>query len=75
VLALANAAAGRSLGDEMRLSWPDLDRDFESPQHASECHADGAVPGHVAYRIHHGEPLMLHVEQGRIVFFYLPLAL
>ncbi len=35
---LANAEATRRLGDLMLLSWYDRDRNFESPQHASECH-------------------------------------
>jgi len=46
----------------MMLSWYDRDRDFESPQHSSECHADSAISGHVDYGLYH----------GRFVFFYLP---
>ena len=44
----------------------------ESPQHASECHLDSAVPGYVDYGIYHGATLKVNIEQGRFVFFYLP---
>jgi hypothetical protein len=69
---LADAAASQRLGEHMLLSWYDRDRDFESPQHASECHLDSAVPGYVDYGIHHGATLKVDIEQGRFVFFYLP---
>jgi hypothetical protein len=72
---LADAEASRRLGDFMLLSWYDRDRDFESPQHASECHMDSAVPGYVDYGIHHGATLKVDVEQGRFVFFYVPVDL
>ena len=55
----------------MLLSWYDRDRDFESPQHASECHADSAIPGYVDYGVYHGAQLKIDIEQGRFVFFYL----
>jgi len=71
-MALADRVAGERLGDYMLLSWYDRDRDFESPQHASECHADSAVPGYVDYGIHHGARLKVDIEAGRFVFFYLP---
>lgn len=67
----ANEEAQRRLGGHMLLSWYDRDRDFESPQHSSECHADSAVPGYVDYGIHHGANLMIDIENGRFVFFYL----
>ena len=35
---LADAEAKACLNDYMLLSWYDRDRDFEAPQHASECH-------------------------------------
>lgn len=70
-MALAEAEAMRRLGDCMLLSWYDRDRDFESPQHASECHLDSAVPGYVDYAISHGADLKIDIEQGRFVFFYL----
>ncbi len=70
---LGNAIAGDKLGDFMMLAWYDRDRDFESPQHASECHQDGAVPGYVDYGIHHGARLKVDIHGGRFVFFYLPL--
>jgi hypothetical protein len=69
---LANAEAEKSLGEAMLLSWYDRDRDFESPQHTSECHQDSATPGYVDYGIHHGATLKVDIEQGRFVFFYLP---
>ena len=72
-MALANAEAERRLGDHMLLSWYDRDRDFESPQHSSECHQASATPGYVDYGIHHGAKLMIDVHGGRFVFFYLPL--
>ena len=71
----ANQEADRRLGGHMLLSWYDRDRDFESPQHASECHQGGAVPGYVDYGIHHGATLKVDIEGGRFVFFYLPLDL
>ena len=69
---LANTEAEKRLGEHMLLSWYDRDRDFESPQHASECHQDSAVPGYVDYGINHGATLKVDIEQGRFVFFYLP---
>jgi hypothetical protein len=68
---LANQEAQRRLGEHMLLSWYDKDRDFESPQHASECHAYSAVPGYVDYGLYHGATLKIDIEQGRFVFFYL----
>jgi hypothetical protein len=72
---VANAEAEQRLGEYMLLSWYDRDRDFESPQHASECHQDSAVPGYVDYGIYHGATLKVDIEQGRFVFFYLPVDL
>ncbi|MCW8929853.1 MAG: AF1514 family protein [Gammaproteobacteria bacterium] len=66
----ANQVAEKKLEDHMLLSWYDRDRDFESPQHASECHADSAIPGYVDYGIYHGACLKVDFEQGRFVFFY-----
>lgn len=74
-MALADAEAKARLGEFMLLSWYDRDRDFESPQGTSECHADSAVPGYVDYGLNHGATLMVDVEAGRFVFFYLPLDL
>ena len=70
---LANTIADKKLTDHMLLSWYDRDRDFESPQHASECHQAGAVRGYVDYGLNHGAKLKVDIEQGRFVFFYLPL--
>ncbi len=72
---LANEKAEKRLGDYMLLSWYDRDRDFESPQHSSECHADSAIPGYVDYGLYHGAKLKIDIEKGRFVFFYLPLDL
>lgn len=68
---IAGAEAEARLGRHMLLSWYDRDRDFESPQHSSECHRDGAVPGYVDYGINHGARLMVDIGDGRFVFFYL----
>lgn len=70
-LQLAKAEAGRLLGDAMLLSWYDRDRDFEAPQHVSECHADSSVPGYVDYAIYRGATLKIDIEQGRFVLFFL----
>ena len=72
---VANAEAASRLGEYMLLSWYDRDRDFESPQHAGECHENSAVPGYVDYGLHHGATLMVDIEAGRFVFFYLPVEL
>jgi len=72
---LANEEAEKRLGDYMLLSWYDRDRDFESPQHSSECHAGSAIPGYVDYGLYHGAKLKIDIEKGRFVFFYLPLDL
>ena len=72
---LADAEADRYLDEAMLISWYDRDRDFESPQHASECHLDSAIPGYVDYGISHGASLMVDIEKGRFVFFYMPVEL
>ncbi len=74
-MTLADGVAQRHLGDAMLLAWYDRDRDFESPQHASECHLDSAVPGYVDYGLSHGATLKVIFEQGRFVFFYRPVEL
>lgn len=72
---IADEEAARRLGEFMLISWYDRDRDFESPQHSSECHQDSAIPGYVDYGINHGARLKVDIEAGRFVFFYLPLDL
>ena len=72
---LANEQADEIIGEHMLLAWYDRDRDFESPQHASECHQHSAVPGYVDYGVYHGAKLKIDIEQGRFVFFYLPVDL
>ncbi len=69
---LADAVARERLTEPMLLSWYDRDRDFESPQHASECHQDSATPGYVDYGLNHGAKLKVDIDGGRFVFFYLP---
>ena len=72
-MAVADWQAKQLLGENMLLSWYDRDRDFESPQHSSECHQDSATPGYVDYGVNHGAKLMIDIHGGRFVFFYLPL--
>ena len=69
---IANKVADEKLEDYMLLSWYDKDRDFESPQHSSECHANSPLPGYVDYGVYHGATLKVDIEEGRFVFFYLP---
>lgn len=70
---IADQEAVKNLDDFMMLAWYDRDRDFESPQHSSECHLDSAVPGYVDYALYHGANLKIDIEHGRFVFFYLEL--
>jgi len=72
---IANNIADKKLGEHMLLSWYDKDRDFESPQHSSECHANSPLPGYVDYGVYHGATLKVDIENGRFVFFYLPIDL
>ncbi|MFV1993684.1 MAG: AF1514 family protein [Acidiferrobacterales bacterium] len=73
-MVIADKLASKHMGEAMLLSWYDnKDRDFESPQHASECHQDSAIPGYVDYGINHGASLKIDIEDGRFVFFYLSL--
>lgn len=74
-MALANQEAERRIGQHMLLSWYDRDRDFESPQHASECHVNSAIPGYVDYALYRGATLRIDFQQGRFVFFYLAIDL
>ncbi len=74
-MVIANRLGDEKLQQHMLLSWYDHDRDFESPQHASECHAFSAVPGYVDYGLYHGATLKIDIEGGRFVFFYLPVDL
>ena len=67
---LAQGEAEARLEMPMLLSWYDRDRDFEAPQHVSECHQASATPGYIDYALHRGASLMIDVEEGRFVFFY-----
>lgn len=66
----AQALAAGHLTEPMLLSWYDRDRDFEAPQHISECHLDAAVPGYVDYALSRGATLKIDFDDGRFVFFY-----
>ncbi len=67
---IADEVAEKELGEFMLLSWYDKDRDFESPQHSSECHLDSAIPGYVDYGHNHGAVLKVDIDDGRFVYFY-----
>jgi hypothetical protein len=69
-LAEAQDIARHELTEPMLLSWYDRDRDFEAPQHVSECHADAAVPGYVDYALSRGATLAVDFGEGRFVFFF-----
>jgi len=68
---LADAEADKHYEDKMLIAWYDRDRDFESPQHASECHVNSAIPGYIDYALYHGATLKIDIEQGRFIFFYI----
>lgn len=72
-MTLAAKTADQAIGEHMLISWYDRDRDFESPQHSSECHQVGAVPGYVDYGVNHGARLKVDIGEGRFVFFFMPL--
>lgn len=67
---IADEIAEKELGEFMLLSWYDKDRDFEAPQHSSECHLDSAIPGYVDYGHNHGAILKIDIDDGRFVYFY-----
>ena len=67
---LAKEEAVQHMDDCMLMSWYDRDRDFESPQHATESDEECAVPGYVEYGISHGATLKIDIEKGRFVFFF-----
>ncbi|MEN8199480.1 MAG: AF1514 family protein [Thermodesulfobacteriota bacterium] len=69
---LAKEEAVKHMEDYMLMSWYDRDRDYESPQHATESDAPSAVPGYVHYGINHGATLKVDIEKGRFVFFFAP---
>ena len=72
-MTVANEEAEKRIGEHMLLAWYDKDRDFESPQHASECHVNSVIPGYIDYALYHGASLKIDIEGGRFVFFYLPI--
>jgi hypothetical protein len=69
-MARAQAEAAARLAAPMLLSWYDRERNFEAPQHVSECHQASAVPGYVDYAMSRGATLKIDFDQGRFVFFY-----
>lgn len=69
-MALADEEAEQR-GTGMLVSWYDSDRDFESPQHASECGVEGATPGYVDYALTRGANLKVDIHNGRYIFYYL----
>lgn len=68
---LAESEAQKRFEEPMLLAWYDRDRGFESPQHASECHVNSAIPGYIDYALYHGATLKIDIEQGRFIFFFL----
>lgn len=70
-LELASSEVRTYYDDAMLIAWYDRDRDFESPQHVSECHVDTAIPGYIDYALYHGATLKLDIENGRFIFFYI----
>ena len=68
---LADSEVLKIYDDSMLIAWYDRDRDFESPQHASECHVDSAIPGYIDYALYHGATLKIDIEHGRFIFFYI----
>lgn len=68
---VANRRAQKKIGDSMLVSWYDRDRDFESPQHSNEDHPDSTIPGYIDYGLNHEASLVVDVEDGRFVFFYM----
>ena len=70
---LAKKEAAQHLEEFMLMSWYDRDRDFESPQHATESDEECAVPGYVEYGISHGASLKIDIEKSRFIFFFTPL--
>ena len=72
---LAKQEAVKHLDDFMLMSWYDRDRDFESPQHATESDDKSGVPGYVYYAINHGATFKVDIEKGRYIFFFTPVEL
>jgi hypothetical protein len=69
---LADAEAARRYEEYMLVSWYDLDRDLESPPHATEGPEGGPTDGYIHYALSHGAALKVDVAGGRFVFFYTP---
>ncbi len=68
----AREKAKENLEEFMLLSWYDRERDFESPQHVSECGLEGAVPGYLEYGVSRGATLMVNINNGKFVFLFAP---
>lgn len=69
---LANAKAASRYEEYMLISWYDRERDFESPQNASESREGSITDGYIHYALNHGATLKVDVDDGRYVFFYTP---
>ncbi|RLA07488.1 MAG: hypothetical protein DRQ51_05880 [Gammaproteobacteria bacterium] len=69
-LIMANKISDEKMDDPMLISWYDKIRDFESPQHTSECHQGSATPGYVDHAINHQAVLKIDFDDGNFVFFY-----
>lgn len=66
----ADREAARQPEEFMLLSCYDRDRNFETPQHVSECSNESAIPGYVEYALSRGATLRVNVDEGRFIFFY-----
>lgn len=69
-MALANIEADKRYDEYLLISWYDRDRNFESPQHATESSVEGKLDGYIYYALSHGATLKVDIEEGRFVFFY-----
>lgn len=67
---LANSEAAKRFEEYMLMSWYDRDRNFESPQNASEGPEGSPLNGYILYALHRNATLKVDVEDGRFVFFY-----
>jgi hypothetical protein len=71
-VALAGREAEQRFEDFMLLSRYDRDRDFESPPHTFECAQGCKKDGYIRYGLNHRAKLMIDIEDGRFVSFYVP---
>lgn len=69
---MAKKEAAKRYEDFMLMSWYDRDRDYESPQHATECEGQHCTPGYIDYALKRDARLRVDIENGRFVFFFTP---